>query len=129
MALDPSIVNANFVKIAPELASKYAQYPLNNSRWMFPQETLSGGQPGFIPASQPSGLKVNYVFGRTTELGSGYYHLLTRTSYQLLFNRIQSEAPASGCCSCDKAARKQRDEYERVKRIIYYRSVASVSPL
>ena len=127
MSRDSDDINSKMARIAPELSSKYAAYPLNNSRWLFPQEKLADNEAGFVSAYGNPGVKPNYVYGRTEELGPGYYHLLTRTSYQILFNRLRSEAHGEGCCSCDKETRKKLDDYDTVKRIVYNRSIASVS--
>ena len=131
MSQDPAIINKSMAKFAPELASKYATYPLqvqDCGRWIAPQESLPSGAAGFIAADNGTvGMKQDYVYGRTESLGSGYFHLRTRTSYQLLFNRLQSEAPPTACCSCDKEAKQEFENFSRVKRIVYNRSVASVS--
>jgi len=121
-------LNAKMARVMPELESEYARYPLDiGSRWLDPKEKGKRGEPCFVKGPDV-GLKLGYVFGRG-KFGFGYYSLLTRYSYQNLYARLQNEMPAcAGCCSIflSQASRKELDEWDDVKRIVYARSVASV---
>lgn len=83
-------VNQQMASICPELASKYAQYPLEGySSWLnFEDET--DGKPAFLAASQDGGLKEHNVWCMK---GKGYYHLLTKVSYVNLYNRVGNSPP------------------------------------
>jgi hypothetical protein len=118
------VVNAKMAKFVPELASGYAKYPLNRDRWLNPDEKDPKGEPCFVKGGSREALKIDYVFGRGI-YGEGYYSLLTKASYINLHARMSNEAPM-GCCACSKAARKEIDECDDVKRIVYNRSVAKV---
>ena len=115
--------NRKMAKYCPELASEYAKYPMQRAKWLKPKETDPEGKPCFL-AGPDAGPKPNYVFG-PGECGRGYYHLLTLSSYQILYPRLANEQP-TGCCACNAKARKEVDEYDDVARIVYNRSVASI---
>jgi hypothetical protein len=117
--------NAKMVRFVPELASEYAKYPMKYSRWFDPKEKDPKGKPCWIKSETDVGLKPDYVFG-AGKFGRGYYHIMTIEAYQNLYARLMSEFPG-GCCYCFiSSARKEVDEYDDVKRIVYNRSVASV---
>ena len=85
------------------------------------------GEPCFIAVkgvtNQP--MKEHYVYGAGT-LGWGYYHLLTRDSYNILYVRLSNTIPYM-CCSCfNKEATRAIDEHDQITRICYNRSVASI---
>jgi hypothetical protein len=117
-------MNANMVKFVPEFASEYAAYPLNRDRWLQPDEKDPKGRFCFVKGGSNAVPKMDYVFGRGP-FGEGYYSLLTKNAYKNLHARMTNEAPA-GCCACSKAARKEIDEYDDVRRMVYNRSVATV---
>ena len=117
-------MNQKMAKVCPELASSYAKYPLKQSRWLDPQDTGPKGEPCFMASQQDAGVKMDYVFG-PGRLSRGYYHLLTKDSYKILYARTLNTAP-SGCCAFDKAARQAVDDHDTVKRLMYNRSVASI---
>jgi hypothetical protein len=116
--------NAKMVRFVPELASEYAKYPMKHARWFDPKEKDPKGKPCFIQSDTDVGPKPDYVFGRG-KFGHGYYHIMTLEAYQNLYARMTHEFPG-GCCYCFiSAARKEVDNYDDVKRIVYNRSVAT----
>lgn len=118
-------MNRKLVKFLPELDSQYGEYPLHFERWLSPTagEKAPNGEPSFIVASQDSGVKKHYVWGKGP-MGPGYYHLLTNAAYINLYSRI-THIPPGGCCACfSAAARKEMDEWDDVKRLMYSRSVS-----
>mmetsp|Transcript_18358 Transcript_18358/g.27883 ORF Transcript_18358/g.27883 Transcript_18358/m.27883 type:complete len:179 (+) Transcript_18358:56-592(+) len=124
-------VNAKMARVAPELKSPYAKYPLSaqtgRSMWVNPDGGRTAkGEPCFIAGQgkdQP--MKEHYVYGAGS-LGYGYYHLLTRDSHKILYVRLQSTTPFA-CCSCfNKEATRAIDEHDDITRICYNRSVATI---
>lgn len=116
-------MNAKLVKFLPELASSYGKYPLQYNRWLSPGERGPNGEPCFIRVPKDGGVKNNYVWGKGPN-GQGYYHLLTKAAYDNLYVNIINMPPSSCCCVCSAAARKEMDEWEDVKKLIYSRSVS-----
>ena len=84
----------------PELKdSPYAQYPMNYSKEWLSLDSSIDGNPAFIPADDVGGeepRKQNYVHGKGPKWKVGYYHLLTKTSYQILYRRIQPTIKPTG---------------------------------
>ena len=125
-------VNAKMAKVAPELASPYATYPLSaqsgRSLWVNPTGgTTSNGEPCYIKGEEPQSqsIKEHYVYGPGS-LGIGYYHLLTRDAYGALYARLHQSLPVTCCCFSSKEARETLDDHDTVMRICYNRSVASI---
>ena len=126
-------LNALFVSVVPELNSSYAKYPLSSSsgrnQWVDPGTgRTSKGEPCFIKGSggwtQTTPTKQDYAYG-PGPLGFGYYHFLTRESYAVLYGRLQSSPPVA-CCAFTSKQRKMMDDYEEVKKFMWYRSKGSV---
>jgi hypothetical protein len=117
-------MNAKMVKVAPELASFYARYPLNGQRWYNPNEKGPKGEPCFIANAADAGLKPDYVYG-PGRYGKGYYSLLTKDSYQILYSRVANQAP-SGCCAFSKESRKEVDDYDDVRLLMNNRQMATI---
>ena len=116
-------LNASLVKYLPELASDYATYPMHHERWYEPTEKGKKGEPCFVSSDTNVGVKLDYVYCKNAPYGPGYYSLLCKTSYYTLYSKIQTSCPTA-CCACSKAARKDYDEWDDVKRLIYARQVA-----
>ena len=116
-------INRKLSKYCPELASEYAKYPMQYTRWLNPKEIDPQGKPCFIQGPD-TGPKPDYVYG-PGRCGDGYYHLLTQFAYPTLYARLANEQPC-GCCTCNAKARKEIDEYDDVRRIVYARSVGSI---
>jgi hypothetical protein len=121
MSKSPEEYNRIMVKFLPELASKYAKYPMKYDTWLTPNQKGPKGEPCFIE-SPDVGVKMDYVFGKGPN-GPAYYHLLTKTAYVNLYSRISSSNPVA-CCACTKASMKEVDEWDDVKRIMYNRYMA-----
>jgi len=119
--------NAKMVKFAPELASKYATWPLRRDRWYELNEVDEDGKPIFVAQATKGPDKDDYVYCSLApkDYGAGYYHLLHPVSYVNLFKRLESEAPPAGCCCGNAETKKEYDEYDDVRTIVYNRSVAS----
>ena len=126
-------INTMLIKFVPELKSSYATYPLNGDRcWYGPNDTGLQGEPCFIAfGSEPSQhqggqRKLDYAFGNGS-LGIGYYSLLTQDSYIILHGKVANMVPPNDCCYCcvySSRARKEYDDWEDVKRILYNRKIA-----
>eukprot|EP00527_Entomoneis_sp_CCMP2396_P001582 CAMPEP_0198145374 /NCGR_PEP_ID=MMETSP1443-20131203/23046_1 /TAXON_ID=186043 /ORGANISM="Entomoneis sp., Strain CCMP2396" /LENGTH=168 /DNA_ID=CAMNT_0043809003 /DNA_START=80 /DNA_END=586 /DNA_ORIENTATION=+ len=112
-----------------ELASKYATYPLQRKTWLMVDGTGPDSAPAFMEgSSDESGLKEHYVYGKGPKDATGYYHLLTREAYKILYKRVRSEAPAGGAvCPCfsSQETRDQIDAWDTTKTICWNRSVSS----
>jgi len=121
--MKPEKVNAFMSKYLPELESDYAKYPMNRPKWLSPGDTGPNGEPCFLQETN-TGVKRNYVFG-SGPFGKGYYHLLTREAYKILYVRIHNEG-AGCCCAFNADKRREFDEKDDLKRIMYNRSVAPV---
>jgi hypothetical protein len=71
---------------------------------------------------------MNYVFCRTKgDFEAGYYHIRTQEAYKELYARLcQEGAPGVSCC-CFRVgkARKEHEDYMKVKKIVYTRSISS----
>lgn len=113
-------LNSKMVKYCPELASEWAKYPLAYKAWLSPNGTGPKGVPCWIPAPKGTEMKLDYVHGAGPR-GWGYYHLLCRQSYTILYARLTNEMP---CCCC-ASGNKSLSEWEDVKNVVYNRSVAS----
>ena len=135
-------MNKKMATICPELASKYAEYPLipddtGRTHWVDVEGTTAKGEPVFVPDEvsdttstvgsssrmATAERRVDFVYGRGPA-GWGYYHLLTRESYIILHQRLQNTAPTA-CCMNAKI-RQEIEDHEDVTRIVYARSVASM---
>lgn len=116
-------MNTKMAEVAPELASKYARYPMKRDRWLGLDEVDAEGKTIFAAGPKTEQVKKDYVWGQGPR-GHGYYHLLNQHSYRNLHNRLRSQAPAQ-CCACTKAAREYYNDYSDVATIVYNRSVAS----
>eukprot|EP00545_Synedropsis_sp_CCMP1620_P014548 CAMPEP_0119013640 /NCGR_PEP_ID=MMETSP1176-20130426/8652_1 /TAXON_ID=265551 /ORGANISM="Synedropsis recta cf, Strain CCMP1620" /LENGTH=136 /DNA_ID=CAMNT_0006966745 /DNA_START=56 /DNA_END=466 /DNA_ORIENTATION=- len=110
---------------APELESKYARFPMKSERWRATDEVIDG-QPCFIPQAY-KGVKNNYIWGNR-RAGKGFYHLVTRESYGILFDRLTDEIPYGGCLSCwmDDKTGKQMVDLIEVRELVLHRSKASI---
>lgn len=117
-------MNAKMVKVAPELASSYARYPMNGQRWCNPKEKGPKGEPCFMESAVDAGLKIDYVWG-PGRLGKGYYSLMTKDAYNILHPRVSNQAP-SGCCAFSKESRKEADDHDDVRRLMYNRQMATI---
>ena len=106
-----------------ELKSPYAAYPMERDAWLSLDGTGPNGAPAFI-AGNFAGLKEHYVYGqpRAKDKPLGYYHLLTRESYSILYRRVSTEAPVACCCFGDA---KLADAYDTTKTICWNRNVSS----
>lgn len=117
-------LNAKMVKFCPELASKYAQYPMQMKSWVSPTAKAPNGDSCWISAPMGSPLKQDYVLG-PGQNGRGYYHILTRDSYKILYARLTHEMPGC-CCAFSAAKRKELSDWDDVKTVVYNRSVARI---
>ena len=117
--------NAKMAKFCPELASEFAKYPLQNKFWMDANASGPKGVPMWISAPKGSPLKMDYAHG-AGKRGWGYYHLLTRDSYNILYARLTMEMPGGCCCAVTPAQYKEVSEWDDVKQIVYNRSVATI---
>ncbi|GFH44748.1 hypothetical protein CTEN210_01222 [Chaetoceros tenuissimus] len=130
-------INAAMPKVAPELASKYAAYPMKRQVWLSFNGQIDGNIPAFIPHQKDPyyptiPLKEDYVWG-TGPRGFGYYHILCREAYVILYHRISHMVAPGSCCSCFSPpppthAPEQpfsAKELKDVKDVIYARSVSS----
>eukprot|EP01083_Nonionella_stella_P092616 259311_1 len=125
--------NAMMVRIAPELESKWATYPLQRKFWLDASATLDtedgSKSPVFIsykkdPNFPTAPLKADYVWGSGPR-GFGYYHLLTRESYITLNARVRNNRPPMQCCCFGGGGAQAANDYEYVSEIVYNRSVSS----
>ena len=115
-------INEMMERVAPELRSEYAKYPLARSAWLKPSEMGPNSAMGFIKADTKS-FKEHYVYGRGHD-GTGHNHILTRHAYIILTGRLQNSAPVGLCCFAE--SRKAADEHFEVKQICFNRSVSSI---
>ena len=127
--------NERMARVAPELESSWAAYPLNRKDWLDNAATLSNEDgstsPAFIPYEKdPSfptpALKADYVWGFGPQ-GFGYYHLLTRDAYKVLTTRVKNKGPPlQYCCLGPPSDSKfSSEDYDVVLEIVYNRSIAS----
>ena len=118
-----ALKNDQMKMVCPELASPFAEYPMDREAWLMTDGTGPEGRPAYLQGPD-EGLKEHYVYGqpRNKQLPPGYYHLLTRESYSILYKRVASEAPVGCCCFGDT---KLVDAYDTTKRICWNRNVAS----
>jgi hypothetical protein len=112
--------NEQMRRACPELASPYAKYPMAREAWLSPDGTGPNSAPAFIPGANV-GLKPDYVYGPGPK-NTGYYHLLTRESYAIVYARASNEAPVGCCCF---GGGPEVDAWDTTKRITYNRSHAS----
>lgn len=119
--------NASMVKFAPELASKYATYPLHRDKWLAFGDVDDLGKPVFVAQAKKGTFMEDYVYCSLApkDYGAGYYHLLNPVAYINLFKRLESEAPPTGYCCGSPETKKEYDQYDDVRTIVYNRSVAS----
>lgn len=110
-------------KVCPELTSEYAKYPMSRDAWLSPDGTGPNSAPAFIQQAQDVGPKPNYVYGPGPK-NLGYYHILTRESYKILYARLRNEMPIS-CCCFGTSTRDEVDAWDTTKTIVYNRSIAS----
>lgn len=115
-------VNKQMAATCPELASKYARYPLEGySAWLGCDQEIDC-KPAFIAALQDAGMKENYVWCKVGMKGKGYYHLLTKMSYVNLYNRIENSPPGA-CCGVG-GSYEETEAWETTKMYLYNRSRA-----
>eukprot|EP01083_Nonionella_stella_P193289 714046_1 len=132
-----SETNERMVRVAPELNSKWATYPLKRFTWINPSEQSTGvsgdHQPPFIPREKDPNfpdvaMKKDYVWGPGTR-GYGYYHLLTREAYVALSQRVRGNRPNQHCCSCCFGSSNSNfscEDYDIVSNILHNRSIAAI---
>ena len=94
-------INAAMVRVAPELSSEYAAYPLFREQWLSPAATGPKGEPCFVAAEKDDGPRMDYVYCKRGPSGPGYYSLLTKTSYKIqrffvLFLPFHATTPTGG---------------------------------
>jgi len=127
MSLEHERMNTKMANVAPELSSSYAIYPLRGTHWVETSGTISNGDSCFV-ANGDDGLnnKIDYVHGPGPH-GRGYYHLLTRHAYVILYTRLHKERPGNALCCCinSKDVRDAISDHDEVESIVYNRSVAS----
>ena len=124
--LSPEEMNTKMVALCPELGSEYAKYPLKGKQWLSPKAKVSGDEYAFIASETDNGPKPDYVYG-TGSFGRGYYHILTRQAYKVLYGRLTRERPPLTCCLCSSAAARQNSiDWEHVKTLCFNRSVATI---
>lgn len=111
-------------RVASELSSPYAKFPLKRKAWLSPAGKTAKGEAAYISAPSGSPARANYVHGPGSR-GFGYYHLLTPDSYKALYARLHNQAP-NPCCACSKVARQELSDFDDVKTIVYNRSVARI---
>ena len=127
--------NERMARVAPELESSWAAYPLNRKDWLDNAATLSNEDgstsPAFIPYEKDpnfptTALKADYVWG-AGQRGFGYYHLLTRDAYKVLTARIVNKGPPLQCCCLGPPSNSKfsSEDYDFVAEIVYNRSIAS----
>lgn len=129
-------INMAMSKVAPELASKYVSYPMKRQAWLSIDGQIDGSLPAFIPHKKDPNfpttpLKDDYVWG-TGPRGFGYYHILCREAYKILYHRVNGmRVPGQGCCCAspppptDGGQRPSAKEVDDVKDVCYNRSIAS----
>ncbi len=131
MGISDSERNERMQRVAPELKSKWAKYPLKGSSWLSPDASIDHGDgtksTAFIPHPKDPGYalpprKEDYVWG-TGPKGFGYYHLLTRDSYVILNNRVRLNRPPPACCYLGDA--QANEDFDVVSEILWNRSLAS----
>uniref|UniRef100_A0A7S2YHU8 Uncharacterized protein n=1 Tax=Entomoneis paludosa TaxID=265537 RepID=A0A7S2YHU8_9STRA len=113
-------VNAGLAKFCPELAgSKYARYPMQGDRWMLPKDKHpETGKYLFLASPQNVGPKPDHVYGKGP-FGVGYYHLLCKQPYIILYGRHMNTAPST-CCTGASGA-KEFDEWDEIRLILFQR--------
>ncbi len=134
--------NAAMKRVAPELSSKFAIYPLQRKFWLSPEAKSGPNNDQSITAfiahprndkGTPSpSLKEDYVWGPGS-FGFGYYHLLTRDSYKILHARMREEYGGDICCcygpvhstASTGVLKPTGKDYDTVKNIMYNRSICS----
>jgi hypothetical protein len=130
-------INESMARVARELESPYATYPLKRTHWLdanAPASTTEDGNDApkaFIshrkdknfPTPTP---KPDYVWGAGRR-GFGYYHLLTIDSYQILNKRVRDKGPPLNCCCVGSSnAEFSRKDYDVVAEILHNRSLSPV---
>mmetsp|Transcript_5228 Transcript_5228/g.14676 ORF Transcript_5228/g.14676 Transcript_5228/m.14676 type:complete len:224 (+) Transcript_5228:23-694(+) len=106
------------VKYCPELeGSSYATYPLTADKWMQPNEQFQG-QYLFQASPHNVGPKRDHVWGKGP-FGIGYYHLLTKQPYTILYTKHMNTAPNT-CCT-GTSGRQAKDEWDDVRIILFQR--------
>lgn len=115
--------NEQMKMACPELGSPYAAYPMTREAWLSMDGTGPNSAPAFLGGAN-TGLKAHYVYGkpRGDEKPPGYYHLLTREAYSILFQRVSNEAPVACCCFGDAL---MADAYDTTKTICWNRNVST----
>ena len=119
-------VNRMMPKVAPELASRYARYPLREKAWLSPNGKGPKGEPCFVKESDKGVVKMDYVYCKNGVNGTGYYHLLTKTSYINLYSRVVNSPPGVCGCNVSKEGRKAYEEWDVVQRVLHNRQTCSV---
>ena len=131
-------INAAMPKVQPELASKYVSYPMKRQVWLSIDGQIDGNIPAFIPHKKDPNfpkppLKEDYVWGAGPR-GFGYYHILCREAYKILYHRVNGMraigGPGQGCCCASPppptdSQKPTAKEIDDVKDVMYNRSIAS----
>ena len=128
-------INEMMARVAPELESSFATYPLKRTHWLDTSAPVSDEDERKIVAfiAHPRDpnfprpvLKADYVWGQGKR-GFGYYHLLTRDAYIALNQRVRNKGPPMNCC-CFRSSNTafSAEDYDVAKDIIYNRSTAPV---
>eukprot|EP00558_Chaetoceros_sp_UNC1202_P005986 CAMPEP_0197233170 /NCGR_PEP_ID=MMETSP1429-20130617/1317_1 /TAXON_ID=49237 /ORGANISM="Chaetoceros sp., Strain UNC1202" /LENGTH=172 /DNA_ID=CAMNT_0042691381 /DNA_START=19 /DNA_END=537 /DNA_ORIENTATION=- len=127
-------INQGMGRIARELRSNYATFPLKRKAWLDPNAQIDTGAPAFIPHAKDSNKNVTPTFKddyvwTPGSCGFGYYHLLTRDAYVGLHVRLRKNPPPIEWCSCclpsNSRTGQLANDYEDAVSIVYNRSIAS----
>mmetsp|Transcript_3363 Transcript_3363/g.7970 ORF Transcript_3363/g.7970 Transcript_3363/m.7970 type:complete len:178 (+) Transcript_3363:490-1023(+) len=114
-------INASLVKFLPELDSDYARYPMHYKRWYQASEKGPKNEPCFVKGKQEDGIKKDYVYCKNGMYGPGFYLLMCKVSYVNLYSKIDSVQPGTCGMACNAVDRKELDEWDDVRRVIYGR--------
>ena len=130
-------INASMARVARELESPYATYPLKRTHWLDANTPASTSEDGnnipnaFIQHPKDKNfptptLKPDYVWGAGRR-GFGYYHLLTIDSYQILNKRVRNKGPPMNCCCLGNSNSEfSVNDYDVVAEILHNRSCSPV---
>lgn len=126
--------NERMVRLFPELESKHATYPLKRQKWLAEAGSVGSNDgtstPAFLPYDKDPNfdatLKPDYAWGPGPR-GFGYYHMLTRQSYKILYARAKNNpAPIQCCCFGSPELKLKVEDLDIVSDILYNRSIASI---
>ena len=128
MQQEKLVLNELMTRLVSELDSDYAAFPMKQTRWCSPKETLDNGSPLFIAAESEDNVKQDYIWMQERKglrtLQAGYYHLRTHEAYIEVYSRLK-KVP-TGPLGTLLQSKRDRQAYTKLMEVIENRLMCDI---